>query len=292
MTKLAAVCAYFNPGNYQSRRQNYDDFRRRFDRNGVTLLTVEQIIDADSRSELGPHDNVLGIRGGDVMWQKERLLQIGIDRLLADGFDAVAWVDADIVFEDHPWPARVLRALDQFDVIQPFETLVSRYPGRSLVRPSCVKDRRSFAHGGAWAARADFWRQTPLYQHCILGGADSLMANVLLQMSPHEAVKFQWPENDVILQQMPPRLRMHATQWAEQIDRPLRIGYVPGVTAHLLPHGSRRNRFYLERWRALVDFDPAKDIGVAPSGAFQWTCDKPCLKALVRRYFEVRREDG
>lgn len=291
MGNLAAVCAYFNPCHYQSRRRNYDEFRRRIEDSGVALLTVELIFDPEQPSELGQHGNVLSLYGGDVMWQKERLLQIGIDQLLTTGYDPIAWMDADIVFEGREWHQRVVGALDQFDCVQSFDRLVSHYPDRRLVRASVVKDRRSFAHGGGWAARADFWRKMPLYQHCIVGGGDSVMANVLLQSSNSTVPGFRWPEDDVVLWQLNPKLRAHATSWANQVRHPFRVSYVVGQTAHLLPHGSRRNRYYLERWRAIADFDPEQDVRVSESGAFRWASDKPQLRRAVRRYFEVRRED-
>ena len=139
---LTAVCAYFNSCGYSSRRINYDAFRRGIEAAGVRLLTVELVFDAQAESELGAASEVLCIRGGDVMWQKERLLQIGIDRLLAEGHDRIVWLDGDLLFGANDWPQRILRALDQFDCVQVFETLVSRYSEGQLRRPAGAKNLR------------------------------------------------------------------------------------------------------------------------------------------------------
>jgi len=288
---LAAVCAYFNPCGYQTRRRNYDIFRRGMEQSGVTLLTVELTFDPDEVSQLGSHGNVLHIRGGDVMWQRERLLQLGIERLLADGCSALAWLDADIVFDSRTWHDDVLRALDGFDCVQVFEQLVSSYQEGRMVRPASAKDHRSWAHGGGWAATGDFWRRVKVYQHCILGGADSVMANVFFQYRNYGDSQFCWPEKNPVMRQFNPRLREHITAWASESWGPWRIGYVARQTAHLMAHGARRDRRYLDRWQFLEEYEPQTDIAISNSGAFRWCCDKPQLKRAVQDYFSARRED-
>ena len=292
MPSLAAVCAYFNPYGYKSRRRNYDAFRRRIDAANARLLTVELIFEAEGDSDLRDHSDVLCVRGGDVMWQKERLLQIGIDQLLADGAEAIAWVDADLMFGDDAWPQRILKGLDHFDCIQSFDTLVSHYADQQLVRPAAASDMRSYANGGSWAATADFWRRTPLYQHGIVGGADGVMAHVFTELARPDSAGFEWPEGDHVLSQFTPAMRRHVGAWAEQIWGHSRVGFVAGQTAHLLAHGARRDRQYVERWRLLENFDPHTDVTIGASGAFRWSCDKPSLKENVARYFAARCEDG
>ena len=288
---LAAVCAYFNPCGYESRRRNYDAFRRSIENSGVGLLTIELIFDSESPSRLGAHGNVVTIRGGDVMWQKERLLQIGIDILLAHGHTAIAWLDADIVFENKMWHEEVLRALERFDYVQTFDQLVSHYPEGQLVRAGAAKDHRSWAHGGGWAGTGDFWQRFKLYQHCILGGGDTVMANVVFQLSESTKHIFRWPDENIVLRQFNKAMQEHVTTGAHDSCAGWRVGYVAEQTAHLLPHGHRRRRYHVERWQALKNYDPRTDIQIADSGAFRWSTDKPLLHRSVRGYFAARRED-
>ena len=292
MPSLAAVCAYFNPCGYQSRRRNYDVFRRRIEAARATLLTVELIFDAVGDSDLRDHSDVLCVRGGDVMWQKERLLQIGIEQLLADGAEAIAWLDADLVFADDAWPHRILKALDQFDCVQSFDALTSHYADQQVVRPAAARDMRSYANGGSWAATAEFWRRTTLYQHCIVGGADGVMAHAFTQLARSDSAGFEWPESDHVLSQFSPAMRRHVAAWAKQVWGPFRVGYVAGQAAQLLAHGARRDRQYVERWGLLENFDPHTDVTIGASGAFRWSCDKLSLKEDVSRYFAARCEDG
>ena len=70
MSHIGAVCAYFNPCRYRTRRKNFDAFRVSVERAGVDLLTIELVFNENDRSELGCNGNVISLFGGDIMWQK------------------------------------------------------------------------------------------------------------------------------------------------------------------------------------------------------------------------------
>ena len=71
---------------------------------GANLLVVELAF-GDEEFELEPGENILQLRGGGVMWQKERLLNIAIEQLPAD-CTKVAWLDNDLIFDDPRWLER------------------------------------------------------------------------------------------------------------------------------------------------------------------------------------------
>src|SRR5262245_59277853 len=98
---LWAISSYYNPQGYWRRQQNYRLFRQHLT---VPLLTVE--LTFDGRFELSGDDADLMVRctGGDVMWQKERLLNIALARLPTN-CEHVAWIDCDVVFERKNWAA-------------------------------------------------------------------------------------------------------------------------------------------------------------------------------------------
>src|SRR5262245_23844676 len=93
---LWIVTAYFNANGYRTKRQNYERFRERIERGGLHFLTVECAF-GDQPFELEPSSQVLQVRGQDVMWQKERLLNTAI-KSLPQQCRKVAWLDADILF--------------------------------------------------------------------------------------------------------------------------------------------------------------------------------------------------
>ena len=111
-----AITTYFNLMNAATRFGNYQCFRRRLE---VPLLTVEWHPDGVFQLNNGDADLLVQISGGDLMWQKERLLTIAVPAL-PDHVKYVAWVDCDILFENRDWKHEARRLLERKSVIQLF----------------------------------------------------------------------------------------------------------------------------------------------------------------------------
>lgn len=107
---LWAITSYFNPLGWQRRRDNYRVFRHHLTQ--VPLATIEW--SPDGRFELGAGDAdlLIQVSGGDLMWQKERLLNLLAPQLPA-ACRAVAWLDADVIFERNDWAEVALQMLRQ-----------------------------------------------------------------------------------------------------------------------------------------------------------------------------------
>src|SRR5262249_12525798 len=113
---LWAITCYFNPIGYQRRLENYHTFRQHL---AVPLVTVELAFNGAFQLQRGDADILVQLRGGDVLWQKERLLNLAL-KLLPDNCDKVAWLDCDVVFESDDWAARASHALDDFALLHLF----------------------------------------------------------------------------------------------------------------------------------------------------------------------------
>ena len=72
---LWVITSYFNPCRYKTKRENYDTFMEGMRETGANVLTAELAFD-NEEFELAPGPAVLQLRGGGVMWQKERLLNL------------------------------------------------------------------------------------------------------------------------------------------------------------------------------------------------------------------------
>lgn len=298
--ELAAVCAYFNPCHYQTRLSNYHLFRQGVVKTGLHLLTVECAF-AKDEFELTGVDNLIQVRSPDVMWQKERLLSIGIQQLVRDGFSKIAWLDADIRFGQDLWPQYLAKALDESPLVQAFSraTALGANPGQGLVRPGVIFhwqktkafEPRQCHIGLAWGARADLLRQTGLYDAAIVGGADAflLYAPFCLPNYPRRAERLEILAQALYLN---PRRMAHFQAWARPFAALVngKIGWIEG-TVEALYHGSLKHRNYLPRQQILANFDPAQDIALNADQCWQWATAKPEMHQRVRDYFVQRRED-
>jgi hypothetical protein len=120
VSELWAVSAYFNTAGAASRLRNHRCMRGHLP---VPLLTVEWSPTGDFELEAGRDADVLvQLSGGDVLWQKERLLNVGFAALPPE-VEAVAWVDASVVLVHDDWPAAARAALDRHAVAQGFARL-------------------------------------------------------------------------------------------------------------------------------------------------------------------------
>lgn len=298
---IAFVCCHFNPCSFRSRLATYRTFRDHVRWAGARLLTVELAF-GDRPFELQGLDDVVHLRGGDVLWQKERLLNIGIQQLLKEGYEKIGWLDADIIFEAPDWVDRISAALDRQAICQAFDRVHRRSspldPGRYLrgmvfaalgPGPSAGVSRCS---GFAWAARAELLKEQLLYDCEVLGGGDMLLA----------VASFPDPEGLHVARIMrdrmsrwSPRLLGHfrswEAAWRERVGG--RLGYVEQPIQSLY-HGTITDRGYKRRSRILLQnaFSPAEDIAHGGSGCWVWASDKPAMHDAVAGYFRDRREDG
>lgn len=302
---LWAITSFFNPIGYRRKYANYRQFRERLD---VPLLAVE--LGYRDRFELADDDAeiVVRLRAEDVLWQKERLLNLAVAALPASCRKVVG-VDCDIVFDDPAWPEKTRVALDRFALVQPFSavdrtppdwTPGTATPPNEALRSApaliaagmpiavCMGSRASqvgCAHGYAWAGHRDLLERLRIYDACIVGGGDSAMLRAAYGR-PEDTVRFLF---------MNGARADHYLDWARPFHDEVRgsVGHLEGTIFHLW-HGATANRRYAQRQQTLgaFDFDPAEDIAVDQSGAWRWNSDKPAMHASVRDYFATRCEDG
>lgn len=303
---LWAITTYYNPAGYRRRLANYRTFRRHL---GVPLVTVELAF--GERFELADDDAdvVVRLRDGDVMWQKERLLNVALGNL-PGGCEKVVAVDCDLIFATDDWPSRTSRLLDSLPLVQPFShayrTPVGWQPGGGTAAGDDVfrsaghllrngmpveevlrrfgRDIRC-AHGFAWAGRRRILETHGFYDANVIGGGDSCLLRGAFGCFDLIVERFR----------LNPARERHYRAWAEPFFAEVRgrVGHIDGAVYHLW-HGSPTRRRYGERHDefAAFEFDPYEDIAIGPSGAWQWRSRKPDMHAYLRDYFRARDEDG
>src|SRR6266545_3853707 len=191
---LWAITCYFNPMRYRRRLANFRRFRESLQ---VPLVAVELAYGPEFELQAGDAEILILLRGGAMLWQKERLLNVAL-QALPSSCRKVAWLDCDIIFGTSDWTEAANSLLDQCPIIQLFRQV--HYlgpdwdPGRAcasqveFTRPSAASclasgipaatcighlldDRKATcAPGFAWAARRELLDRHGFFDTCILGG--------------------------------------------------------------------------------------------------------------------------
>jgi hypothetical protein len=305
---FSIVTSYFNPLRYKSKKINYDLFAARIAGAGIPLLVIE-LAPVGAPFELSDDNEVVRIRGNLAIWQKERLLNIAISHLPAS-CRKVAWVDCDLIFEDDDWARKASAALDQFSVVQLFSSCVRLPRGDSEFRghgqdgsgvtegfaaafardPRLAREAtyREHGHTGfAWAARRDLLDACALYDACLTGSGDHLMAHAFAGTLDSPCIPAMIGSGHAYA--------AHFDRWAVSVDEACHgnFGCVPGRVLHLW-HGSVADRRYYDRNQQFkaFNFDPDRHIHRNEMGAWEWNHAPAVMQEWARNLFESRNEDG
>lgn len=299
--ELWIVTCYFNSLNFRTRRETYDQFADSIRASGLNLFTVECAF-GDTDFTLPHESQGMRLRGRNLMWQKERLINLAI-AALPKSVRKVAWLDCDVMFSNPDWAVQTAALLDDCPIVQTFKTAIrlprgdTSYRGlgevwngfawvSEVVQGVLVREYPKHGHTGfGWAARRELLDRHGLYDACISGSGDHFMAHAMrgdLLM-------------DCGLRAIGAKLRTHYQRWAQPFHADVRgrIGSTPGTLLHLW-HGDTKDRRYGDRQEELnrLDFDPTADLQISDNGLWEWAGERPELRQWMRRYFESRKEDG
>jgi hypothetical protein len=311
MDDLIAITCFFNPAKYRNKKINFIKFRDNLRKQGVPLLVVECSF-RDSEYELSETDAdiVVRVQSNSKIWQKERLLNIGIKHI-PEQYTKFATLDCDIIFKNEDWATATSYSLDSYYAVQPFETSFRLSKGQKDVPPSdlvaspCTASKtddqidgqrvRSFTsvmqenngkrigrwleHGDsglAWAFRKDVF--TEFYDRLIIGSGDWFLAFALFGIhAPIGSTRAMVKEQKRYVRRLGYKMQG-------------KVSFVPGMVVHLW-HGERKNRNYSQRNRIVIDhnFDLEKDLWLNETECWEVS---PRIGSVIEKYFESRKEDG
>jgi len=303
------LTVYYNPARYKTKLKNYKLFRKSIQKQGLKLLCVELSFgDKDFELEGGDADILIQRKSNSILWQKERLLNVGLDNL-PDDCDKIVWLDADIIFCNDQWINQTEELLDRYNVVQPFSSL-TRLPkeyshinfrdlkcekqndqelysiGYAIIhhnyKPDALNSERVIS-GGAISARRAIFNNCKLYDRMILGGGDTFIAHAIFSGKIQTGYNYS------------PEMLIDLENWKERLSSNVKgsIYYTPGKMLHLW-HGSERYRSYSDRYEIIKrhGFKPMVDIKIGEQGCFEWATDKTEMHREVKNYFWRRNEDS
>ncbi len=297
------VTSFFNPHQYNSRVRLYKDFFEHMSASGVEVMTVEAAFgDHPFQVTVGGVPFNLQVRTNQILWHKETLLNLGIQRLRHERPNAkfIGWFDADITFADPNWVNHAKHSLMHYDIIQPFGQAVN-LDANEEVMWTCPSSFKSFLDGRgyhqeppipvsytykghpglAWAGTVEALDKLGgLYDTCAAGSGDTVMSNCL---------KGDW---SVYLPVHPSDGMVKSIkQWGDKC-RGLKVGYSPGALLHHW-HGKSEKRGYEKRWSILSfhKFDPSEDLVKDSYGLWRWAGNKPKLEDDIKLSLGSRNED-
>ncbi len=297
---LHVVTVISNPCQYATRYILAKQFIRRMERTPNISLYVVELAYGEQPFRVTTHDNKrhLQIRTTEPpLWQKENMINIGIRRLLPQTWRAVAWIDADIEFDNPYWALDALKILNGYkDIIQVFSHAVDmdkmQYTMQLFSAFGYQYERgRQYKPGGldfwhpgyAWACtRKAYEKMGGLYERSVLGSGDHNMALSLIGYS-----------NKSLNGAVHPEYKEHVLEFQHRV-KGLRLGYSPGIIRHYF-HGHKADRKYHERWHILTEhqYNPRTHVTLNEIGLMVPTPD--CPKALltdILEYFKQRNEDN
>lgn len=303
-SSLWAITCFFNPSGSRRRIENYRCFRASLP---VPLATIELGFGGDWHLTSQDAELYVPIGDGDVLWQKERLLNLLLPRLPAQ-CRHVAWLDADVLLADRDWPRRAIEALAKAPLAQLFSALHyldregSQREGTGMKVASIVAEVQGGrsatevmervtdrsggapAAGMAWAARRELLERHGFFDASVIGGGDTALACAAYGVAQVAAR----------LHHMSPVQAARYAAWAKAFQRDVdgQVGLVDGEILHLW-HGELAARDAAGRHVALAThgFDPGVDLVSGSQGAWRWASAKPALHALLRDYFAMRGDN-
>jgi hypothetical protein len=297
--KLNVIIVISNPCLFARRYILMKEFVQRIEleEDNVDLYIVELAYGKQRFYVTDPNNKKhLQLRGEHPLWHKENMVNIGIKKLLPPDWKAVAWIDADIEFENPSWALDTLKILNgSKDIVQLFSHCVdmNQHEEAMNVFPSFgfqytkklpySKKPVNFWHPGyAWACtRKTYEKIGGLYEAAILGSGDNIMALSLIQ-------KGKYAMNDDYSEEY-----KNSIYEFEKKTKLLRIGYVPGVIRHYY-HGSKKNRNYGNRWKILVDYNYTPNLHIKKDENGLLIPTSECPRELLTEilgYFKSRNDD-
>jgi hypothetical protein len=314
-SKLNVICVVSNPCNFKRRIFLAKLFIKEMMTNqDINLYLVECIYPRLGESQKyhiteENNPNHLRVEADTILWTKENMINLAVEKLLPKDYKAFAFIDADLYFTNKNWADETLRVLNDVDIIQPY-TIGYKLDKNNKINTNGIFFSKCYAHfkseteillylynnkipqknshfveGWAWVFTRKAYEQIGgLFDLGIVGSGDTILHNSLISDDyMFKSVMFNRCSKDFIQKLFEYRHKCKG----------LKIGYINNVIYHFY-HGDIKNRKYLNRWDILVNnnYSPSIHLKKNKYGMYEGTelfSDK--FKTDIETYFKERNED-
>jgi hypothetical protein len=296
--KLHVIAVISNPAQFARRYILAKEFIHRMEEDQNVIVYVVELAYDTQKYHITDSKNKrhLQLRSNDILWHKENMINVGVNKLLPKGWKAFAWIDADVEFENPSWAKDTLKLLNGYkDIVQTFSHAIDMDTDESAMRiftsfgyqyekkQKYNKNQENFWHPGyAWAiTRKAYERIGGLYEYAILGSGDNIMSLCLINNGLKGLNEASTDEYKRTVEEFQKKMRT------------LRLGYTPGVLRHHY-HGSKQRRGYNDRWKILTEnnYEPLQHVSYDKNGLLIPTISCPQdILDRIKVYFYDRQED-
>lgn len=292
-SKLYVITVISNPARFNTRYKLFNEFCERMKlENNIVLVTVE----LQQRARPFITDSAIKLRTDHEIWYKENLINIAVTHL-PDDWEYMAWIDADIEFQNKDWVLETIEQLQTYKIIQLFSHAIDMGVKKETLQvhigfayqyvngEKWLGPKYSAWHPGyAWACRRSAYNEIGgLMEFPILGSADH-----------HMALAFIGLVEKYLNSKLHDNYKLLCKIFQNRCNKYIRgnIGFLHGTILHHF-HGNKVDRQYQDRWKILINnnFDPLEDIKKDCNNLWQLEPDKISLRDEIRMYFRQRNED-
>ena len=284
---LHVITVLFNYCEYKIRYKLAKEFIKRYQNFSPNMkLYVVELAYENQKFQVTDKNNPyhLQLRSNTPLWHKENLINVGINKLLPEDWEYVAWIDCNLEFENSDFVEKTIEALQTSNIVQMYKTM--NHPARKDTN-SCSHfyyrvnniNERGLSGGAIACTKFAYQKMGKIYDFGICGGGDDILIFGLLSLNNLSKTGIMCPEyiNDI-------------NNYIINL-KDLKIGYVDTDVIYF-KHGDIKNRKYQSRNNILYKYkyNPLKDIKYDENGVLI-LLNKNILND-IKIYFRNRNEDN
>ena len=304
-SEFVILNCYFNPCNYKSKFINFQKTVKYFDQFEFPSLTIESFTDNSKYRIYNNTKNVISVKSESTFWQKENLLNIGIEFLKKFNCKYILVLDNDIKFSSDNWIREIKRASQANDIthifkkinridshnkkIRKLNTILHRISeSQSNEQKLDLLLERDGEPGYGYCFKKDVFTNVNLYDRCIMGSGDffNLISNYKCKGFSNKI------KNDRFFSKTTHEFVSDYLDYVNKFFSPnIKVGYAK-CELDTFYHGEIAKREYVNRESILskFNFNPITDIKKNQSGVYEVT--NKTLEKRIYKYFQDRDEDA